>query len=114
MKRTICMLVASLHLVGCTTFNAVPYSQGTFEKDPVRQGDKVVIATAGGEHRFVVNSVTPEQICGMDDCIRTEVIESVYRQEFSVLKTAGLVVGLVLIVGAIGTANAFRNGALAK
>lgn len=114
MKRSICVLVVLLHLVGCTTFNSVPYSRGTFAKDAVRQGDMVLLATAGGEHRFVVNSVTPEQICGMDDCVSAEAIKSIHRQEFSLLKTAAMVVGIVVVGGGLGVAYSFRNGILAK
>ena len=113
MKRSICTLVALLHLVGCTTFNAVPYSKGAFEKYPVRKGDTVVLKTAVGEHHFVVQSVTPEEICWTDDCVRAETIESVYRQEFSALKTAGAVVA-ILLVGAASFAYQIRGGILAK
>ena len=103
MKRLICMLVVSLYLAGCTTLSTVPYSGGTFEKDRVRKGDQVVLTTIRGEyrfrdvHRFQVTSVTPEQICGKDECFRADAIETVQRQEFDALKTAALVAGIALI-----------------
>ena len=31
MKRLVCVLVASLHLAGCTTLTTLPYPQGRFE-----------------------------------------------------------------------------------
>ena len=102
MKRLISVLVVMFHVAGCTTLTTVPYSQGTFEKDPVHQGDQVVLATTGGERRFEVTSVTPEQICGKDECVRAEAIESVERQEFSALKTAGAVAGIALAVLFVG------------
>ena len=97
MKRTICLLMVLLHLVGCTTLSTVPYSRGAFEKDPVRPGDRVVLLTKVSEYRFQVSSVTPTEICGVAECVRTEAIESVQLQEFSALKTVALV-GLTLAV----------------
>ena len=103
MKRLICLLVVSLHLAGCTTLSTVPYSGGRFEKDPIRKGDQVVLTTIHGEyrfrdlHRFQVTSVTPDEICGKDECFRTDAIETVQRQELDGLKTAGLVAGIALI-----------------
>jgi hypothetical protein len=102
MKKSICLLVIGLHLAGCTTLNAVPYSNSVFEGEAVRKGDQVVLATTGGERRFEVTSVTPEQICGKDECVRTEAIESVKREEFSASKTAAAVGGIALAVLAVG------------
>ena len=98
MKRLISVLVVMLHVAGCTTLSTVPYSRGTFEKDSVQNGDQVVLRTTGGERRFQVPSVTPEQVCGKDECVRAVEIESVERQKFSALKTAAFVAGIALIV----------------
>jgi hypothetical protein len=100
-NRLICVLVMSLHLAGCTTLSAVPYSRETFEKEPVRKGDEIIVKTTGA--RIQVTSVTPEQICGEHECVRAEAIESFERQEFSALKTAALMAGIVLIVVAAMT-----------
>ena len=113
MKKLICILVGTLYLASCTTMNAVPVAQGKFVKDSIREGDQIVLLTNHDQHRFIVTSVTPQQICGKDKCVRTEEVESVTRQEFSALKTAGLVVGIVL-VGLGAFAYQIRGGILAK
>ena len=113
MKKLICILVGTLYLAGCTTMNAVPVAQGKFVKDSIREGDQIVLLTNHDQHRFIVTSVTPQQICGKDKCVRIEEVESVTRQEFSALKTAGLVVGIVL-VGLGAFAYQIRGGILAK
>ena len=116
MKRLICMLVVSLHLTGCTTLSTVPSSEGTFERNPVRKGDQVVLTTIRGEdrfrdvHRFEVTSVTPDEICGKDECVRVDAIETLQRQEFNARKTAALVAGIVLIVLAVGTRSPLAGG----
>ena len=103
MKRLICVLVASLHLAGCTTLNTLPYPQGRFEDGVVRQGDRVVLTTIRGEDRLreernvEVISVTPEQICGKDECFRADAVESVQRKEFSPARTVGLVLAIALL-----------------
>jgi hypothetical protein len=108
MKRSLCLLAAALHVAGCTTLRSVPYSPGTFESNPVRAGDKVVLATAGGERRLEVTSVTPAQICGAGECVRTEEIHGIQREELDVLKTVVLVAAIALVAAGAGAAASYR------
>jgi len=116
MKRLICALVASLHLAGCTTLTTLPYPQGRFDDGLVRPGDQVVLTTIRGEdrsrqeRRLEVTSVTPEQICGKDECFAVEAVESVQRKEFSPGRTLGLVAGIVLLAAVMRSAHPIHGG----
>jgi hypothetical protein len=103
MKKLICACIASLHLAGCTTLTTVPYSNGTFEKDPVRAGDRVVLKAGARVHDFEVASATREEICSRSECVRVEEIQSIERKEVSVLRTVGAIVIIAAIALALGS-----------
>ena len=105
MNKFICACVASLHLAGCTTLTTVPYSNGTFEKDPVRVGDRIVLNAGARVHEFEVVSVTREEICGKDECVRVGEIVAIERKEVSVLRTVALIVIVAAIAIGIGSAS---------
>ena len=106
MKKLICACIAALHLASCTTLATVPYSDGKFAGASVRAGDRVVLKTGARVYDFEVASVTAEEICGKDDCVRTAEIQSVERKEISVPWTVLAVVLIAAIVIGIGAAGA--------
>ena len=111
MKRSICIFVASIYISGCTTLTAVPYSQGAFETESVRPDDRVVLTTTlNTERHLYVTSVTPEQICGKDDCVPAATVVSIQKEEFSVFRTAVLVLGVSLLLGAAAASGPLHGG----
>ena len=111
--RILWLILILVYLAGCTTMMPVSTAPGQINS-AVQVGDRVAIISRSVQTReFSVTRVTPEQICGRDECVRAEEIESVHRQEFSVLKTAGLVVGIALIVLAVGAMHRSSGGFLA-
>ena len=116
MKKNICVLVAALHLASCTVLTPLPHTRGDFAPSSIREGDKLVLTTTSGfEKKLEVVSITPGQVCGKDGCVSADEVGGVGRQEFSAVRTFGLIVAIGLIVaaaaaGAGGAAFGFPAG----
>ena len=104
LTRVWCWMVVVIYLAGCTTLTHQPYPGG----DPagvLKPGDKAVISTANGSHKFKVVRATAEEVCGEEECVRSDRIEQVQTEEISVLKTAALIAGIALIAGLVALAG---------
>ena len=102
MKSALCIVLVSVHLVSCTTLTAIPYSQ---QVNPLREGERIVVSVDGQPRGLVITSVDAERICGEGLCVGTDAIQSVERETFSFIKTAGLVLGIVLIAGLVAVSR---------
>lgn len=108
MKRATCVLAIPLHLAACTSLNTLPYTPEAMAAQPVREGERVVLRTKGSDSRhFIVTSVTPERICGPNECVATETIESVTREEVSMARTLGIV---LLVAAGLGILVSIAHG----
>ncbi len=99
MKRAICILVAAFYVSACSSLNTVPYAAGDSASNPIRAGDRIVVKTSSREHSLEVTSASDDEVCGVDECIRADRIESVQREEVSPSKTMGVLLLLVLGIG---------------
>jgi hypothetical protein len=99
-------LLPLVFVAACTTVIPVPSSGPGGDLFGIAVGDRVVITTKRRvEHVFDVASVTPESICGEDECVRVSDIEGIGRHEVDALPTAGMVLGQILTtVPAFGSA----------
>ena len=104
MNKKLCLLLASLQIAGCTTLAPVPHNRATFEPAEFRAGETIVLTTTGHKDKVLkIVSITPEQVCGKDECIRAIDVKSVTRKEFSAMRTLGLVL-LIAATVALGAA----------
>jgi hypothetical protein len=104
MKNILCGLLAAIYLSGCTTMSQGPYPTGSNGSALLQSGDRVLVTTSSGTRELTVTSASADEVCGANECIRAAAVTQVQRQEVSALKTAGLIV-LVLLVGLVAASR---------
>ena len=98
MKRNISAVAVALQLAACTTLAPLPHDRNTFQPALLRAGDTVVLTTTNRvEKHLDVVSITPEEICGKEECVRAIDVDEVRRRQFSVGRTVFAVLGAVLV-----------------
>ena len=101
--RVLCILCICSQLCGCTSMRAMT--------SPVAPGDTVRVVTR--DHRelsLAVERVDAERICSDRECVRTEDVATLEKREFDTLKTAGIVLLFVLLLGAAAAAGSAGLG----
>jgi hypothetical protein len=99
------LIVCSLLLPGCMSFQPVPTEQIRSE---VAVGDTLRVTTqAGMVLEFEVTSLGEGLLGGLDTSISLQDIRTLEKRELSVLRTLGLVSVSVLLVFVIGTMTVF-------
>jgi hypothetical protein len=100
----------TLHVSGCTTLSVVPYGNGG--SGQIREGERVVVTTPAGARELQVTKVSADEICENDQCVRSDQVERVERKEVSVLKTAGAVLMVTVLVAVVVALHSAPIGGL--
>ena len=86
------------------TMNSLPYKAGTSAPDTVRIGDQVDIPMWTDEERhtrrLVVTSMTTDEICGKDGCVRREDVDRAQREDLRREKTGLAVIFTMIAIAA--------------
>lgn len=101
MKRIFCSMLIAVLVSGCTTVNPVLHTAGDRTAE-LKVGD--TITTTGRDGRsshFEIARISPDEICGTDQCVRKSDIVGLEVQEFSAGKTILLVGGVIAIVALV-------------
>ena len=101
-RLVISLLVAS-QACSCTTLATYP-QDGSSPAFTYRAGDELRLQTPDGVRELKVSLVTDEEVCSDQACVKIDEVSGVERKEFSYLRTAGLVLGVVLTAGVVAVA----------
>jgi hypothetical protein len=104
LARLVVSLVAVTHVCACTTLAKYP-QDGSAPAFMYKAGDELRLQTADGVHELRVALVTDEEVCSDQACVRVDEVSKVERKEISYLKTTGLVLGTLLLVGVAAVAG---------
>ena len=95
------MLVV-LFLAGCSSMKAVDSVHVNTHAELVKHieiGDEVLVITKQGKtHEFTIKSIGSDSIAGDEVKVQIADITKIDKKEFSLLKTGGLVLGILSIV----------------
>ena len=93
LTRAVCILCICSQLCACTSMRVTT--------SPVTPGDTIRVVTRDQrELTLAVQRVDADRICSDRDCVRTEDVATLEKREFDTLKTVGIVLLFVLLVGA--------------
>ena len=107
MKRILCAMLVVTHLVACTTLTTVPYAQapggGAISTAGIAAGDRLHVGLRDGSQRtLTVTTVSADELCAADGCLRAAEIENIERIERRVsLATVAINIALLLVVLAV-------------
>jgi len=100
MKRTICALITAAQLAACTTLS--PAYRPTGDGAGLNRGDRIHVTLRDATtHRVEVTRVSPDAVCGGEECFAFSEIDLLQREEVDAWRTAGLVAGIALFAGFI-------------
>ena len=98
--RPVCALVVMLHLAACTTLS--PAYRPTGDGAGLNRGDRIHVTLRDATtHRVEVTRVSPDAVCGGEECFAFSEIDLLQREEVEVWRTAGLVAAIALFAGLI-------------
>ena len=96
--RILCILCICSQLCACTSMRVMT--------SPPAAGDTIRVVTRDQrELSLKVDRIDADRICSDRECVRTEEVATLEKKEFDGLKTAGIVLLFVLLLGAAAAAG---------